>query len=58
MTNKLKDTKTLCECGCRNRLYIGDFDDGQVYIAIGEKGKYRMLPEVIIDRKKLLALLK
>ena len=54
----IKNSKTLCNCGCRTRLFIGDFEDGQVYIAIGEKGKYKFLPEVIIDLKELLKLLK
>ena len=51
-----KDLKLKCECGGGEILYIGDFEDGQIYVAIAKdpKKKRRYLPGVIVNRKDLL----
>lgn len=56
----MKKIKLKCQCKGGELLYIGDFGDGQIYVAIDRnpKTKKKYLPEVIVDRKKLIELLK
>jgi len=53
----MKDYKLKCDCAAKETLYVGDFDDGQVFLAIGEGRKKHYLPEVIIDPYKLIDIL-
>ena len=46
---KLNDFKMKCECKGGEILYIGDFDDGQIYVSIDRNPK---------TKKKLLTLIK
>ena len=56
----MKKIRLKCECGGGETLYIGEFGDGQIYVSIDRnpKTKKKYLPEVIVDRKKLIRLLK
>ena len=56
----MKKIRLKCECGGGEILYIGDFEDGQIYVSIDRnpKVKKKYLPEVIVDRKELISLLK
>ena len=60
----MKDFKLKCQCYGGETLYVGDFGDGQMYVAIdrefGRKNKKKKehLPEVIVIKKELLKLLK
>ena len=52
----MKKIKLQCECGAGETLEIGDFGDGQVYISLTPYKQHKTIFEVIIDKKKLVAL--
>ena len=56
----MKKSKTKCDCHENLYLYLEDFGDGQVSVAIGKNLKQLKANEreIIIDRKKLISLLK
>ena len=55
----MKKIRLKCQCGGGEILYIGDFGDGHIYVAIDRnpKTKKKYLPEVIVDKSKLIELL-